>query len=344
MNNITLFTILPIALGALVLLISILKFRSTIQKSKIHLLTEHNRVNGFYNILQLLIIFFIVSYLIVLYTLITNTLIASKLLTSIIFFFGSIFVFVCILLHSNMLSSIIVNYQRSTKIDESLKEQHTVLLTRNQQLAQTENVTIFALAYQAEMRDQETGQHLERTSQYVKIIAEELATLPAYKSYLTKIYIADLVKSAPLHDIGKVGIPDAILLKPGKLSEDEFEIIKKHCEFGANALRRAEEKLHFQSFLKIAIQLTLSHHEKWNGTGYPHGLTKDKIPISARIMALADVYDALRSKRCYKEPFSHEKACKIIASEKGEHFDPDVVDAFFTHEKEFLEISEALAD
>lgn len=212
----------------------------------------------------------------------------------------------------------------------------------NDHLNKAKEVTLYALATLAETRDVETGKHLERTSQYVSIIAKELQKLPQYKSYLTNDYIDDLVKSAPLHDIGKVGIRDSILLKPGKLNDEEFELMKTHCAIGSDTLRDASEKLDFQSFLSIAIQLSRFHHEKWNGTGYPEGLSEEKIPISARIMALADVYDALRSTRPYKEPMSHEKAREIIVTESGHHFDPDVVNAFVKNEQAFMNISEKL--
>ena len=213
-----------------------------------------------------------------------------------------------------------------------------------QRLNETQDVTIMALAYQAELRDMETGYHIERTSRYVEVLARELGRLPRYKTYLTDGYIHDLVKSAPLHDIGKVGISDAILCKPGKLSAAEFEEIKRHCEYGAMILKKAEQKLTFQSFFKIALQLVTYHHEKWNGEGYPHGLKGEAIPLSARVMALSDVYDALRSQRRYKGSLCHEEAVKIILEDRGRQFDPAVVDAFVRKEKEFQRISEQMAD
>lgn len=209
----------------------------------------------------------------------------------------------------------------------------------NQHLNKAKEVTLYALATLAETRDVETGKHLERTSQYVAIIAKELQKLPQYKSYLTSEYIEDLVKSAPLHDIGKVGIRDSILLKPGKLTDEEFEQMKEHCAIGSDTLREASDKLDFQSFLSIAIQLSRFHHEKWDGKGYPEGLNGENIPISARIMALADVYDALRSTRPYKEAMTHQRAREIIVSESGRHFDPDVVNAFIKNEMSFINIS-----
>ena len=154
----------------------------------------------------------------------------------------------------------------------------------------------------------------------------------------------DLVKSAPLHDIGKVGIADSILLKPGTLTPEERQEIQRHCEMGARVLRIAEKKLKFQSFLTIAIQLTLYHHEKWDGTGYPNGLAGEAIPLSGRIMALADNYDALRTTRPYKSAFSHEQSRGIIQENRGTHFDPALVDAFLRREADFRRISEELSD
>jgi len=212
------------------------------------------------------------------------------------------------------------------------------------QLAQIERTTIFALAYQAELRDKSTGQHLKRVSLYVRLLAKGLSRDPQYKNYITAGYIEDVVKSAPLHDIGKVMVPDNILWKPGSLTPEEFEIIKKHCESGAMILREAEEQLPFRSFLRVAISLVLSHHEKWNGTGYPEGLKGENIPLAARIMALADVYDALRSERCYKKAYSHEKTCEIIKADSGSHFDPKIVDVFLKYENEFLRVSESISD
>jgi len=220
----------------------------------------------------------------------------------------------------------------------------TRLVREREVLVQTQDVTIFALAYEAELRDHATGQHLERTSEYVKILATELARHPNYYQYLTESYVSDLVRAAPLHDIGKVGIPDAILLKPGKLTATEFSIMQEHCELGVQVLNKADERLRFQSFLKIAIQLALSHHEKWDGTGYPNGTDGNQIPLSGRIMALADVYDALRSERGYKSSIGHDKSRDIILDGRGTHFDPDVVGTFLLKQDDFLWISNTLGD
>ncbi|TAN33168.1 HD domain-containing protein, partial [Patescibacteria group bacterium] len=214
----------------------------------------------------------------------------------------------------------------------------------NNELVETQDVTIFALAYQAELRDRQTGKHLERTAAYARLLGEEVSRLPSFRSYVGRDYLLDLVKSAPLHDIGKVGISDSILLKPGKLTAEEWKEMERHCELGARVLRIAEAKLKFRSFLDIATQLTLYHHEKWDGTGYPHGLAGDAIPISGRIMALADNYDALRTARPYKGAFCHEECRGIITGLRGTHFDPALVDAFVRREQDFRRISEELTD
>ena len=312
------------------MLIGMVKYYSVCRLTQTLLESEEALGNRWCKVYYSLTGLFLAGYLIVFISLCYSIPIISELLTGIIFFFGAVFVLIDITLQTGMLSSI--------------KQKHEKIIKQNEQLHQTEDVTIFTLAYLAEIRDQETGKHLERTSQYVGALARELSYMPKYNSYLTERYIFDIVKSAPLHDIGKVGIPDSILKKNGKLTTEEFEIIKQHCEFGANILKTAEKKLGFESFLRIAIQLVMSHHERWDGQGYPQGLKGDKIPLSARIMALADVYDALRSKRCYKEAFPHEQSYAIIVKERGKQFDPDIVDAFIKTEQTFLEISNTFVD
>ena len=213
-----------------------------------------------------------------------------------------------------------------------------------QEVMDTRDVAIIGLSALAESRDNETGAHILRTQEYVKALAQELAMKPTYQSLLTPSYIDLLYKSAPLHDVGKVGIPDAILLKPGKLTDDEFEIMKKHPEIGAEALSIAEQQMGESSFLSVAREIAHTHHEKWDGSGYPQGLIGDAIPLSGRLMALADVYDALISKRVYKPAFSHEKAKAIILEGEGTHFDPDVIAAFLTVEDEFKHIAGRIQD
>jgi response regulator RpfG family c-di-GMP phosphodiesterase len=178
------------------------------------------------------------------------------------------------------------------------------------------NATILGLAKLAEYRDADTGAHLERIREYSKIIAQDLAMKPRYTGYVTSDYIDDIYNSSILHDIGKVGIPDSILLKPGRLTKDEFEVVKRHSALGGDALRAVETKLEGQSFLSLGKEIAYYHHEKWDGTGYPRGLKGDEIPLSARIVALADVYDALTSKRVYKEAYSHQEAMEIITKDR----------------------------
>ena len=215
---------------------------------------------------------------------------------------------------------------------------------RTKRLALTQAVTIESLATLAEYRDPETGGHIKRTQNYVKALALHLKGHPRFRDVLSDENIELLYLSAPLHDMGKVGVPDNILLKAGKLTDEEFEEMKKHTTYGHDALRITEQKLGGDTFLSHAREIAYSHQEKWDGSGYPRGLKGDEIPISGRLMALADVYDALISKRVYKPPFSHEDAVKIIQEGKSRHFDPDVVDAFVALENTFRNIALTYAD
>lgn len=219
-----------------------------------------------------------------------------------------------------------------------------VVKQRTQQLELTQEITIESMGTLAEYRDPETGGHIKRTKNYIKLLAEKLKTHPRFSSFLTSDTIERLYKSAPLHDIGKVGVSDQILLKSGKLTDEEFEKMKQHTIYGRDALNLADKKLGGDSFLHLALEMAESHQEKWDGSGYPNGWSGDQIPISGRLMAVADVYDALISKRIYKGPFAHSKAVKIIQKEKGRHFDPDVVDAFMELSEEFRNIAIEYAD
>jgi len=215
---------------------------------------------------------------------------------------------------------------------------------RTAELARTRDVTILSLATLAETRDNETGAHILRTQRYVRALAEHLKNHPRFSHELNAETIDLLYKSAPLHDVGKVGIPDAILLKPGKLTDEEFTIMKTHASLGAEALEVAERELGTNSFMRYAREIAATHHEKWDGSGYPNSLKGDDIPISGRLMAVADVYDALISKRVYKPAFSHEKAMGILREGRGTHFDPDVVDALNAIESEFTAIAYEFGD
>jgi putative two-component system response regulator len=239
---------------------------------------------------------------------------------------------------------------------------------RDNQLIQ--DVSIRALASLAETRDTETGNHIRRTQYYVEILARHLQHHPRFAAHLKPTMLRMIVKAAPLHDIGKVGIPDHILLKPGRLSADEFEVMKTHSRIGGDAIDEAMRSEMTETdyaalrkpgdqagspaasdlegvplgFLAVAKDIALCHHEKWDGSGYPMGLAGEAIPVSARIMAISDVFDALTSRRIYKPPTSLEESVEIIRQGRGRHFDPDIVDAFLTNFAEFKTISERYAD
>jgi putative two-component system response regulator len=216
---------------------------------------------------------------------------------------------------------------------------------RTQELMAVQDVTIMVMASLAETRDSDTGNHIRRTQFYVKALAEELRAHPRFAGFLSEHTIGMLFKSAPLHDIGKVGIPDRILLKPGKLTPEEFEIMKTHTTLGRDAIEAAEKQLGIDvEFLKMAKDIAYYHQEKWDGSGYPTGASGEAIPVSARLMAVADVYDALISRRVYKDGMPHDKAVNIIVEGKGQHFDPDIVDAFVRVQDTFREIARRYAD
>ena len=228
--------------------------------------------------------------------------------------------------------------------DQNCHLQHLVN-ERTRELEQLQDVVILAMSSLAETRDNDTGNHIRRTQHYVRALGRALAAHPDFAGQLDELSIELLFKSAPLHDIGKVGIPDAILLKPGRLSGDEFEIMKKHTTYGRDAIASAEKHLGIDnSFLRLAREIAYSHQEKWDGSGYPEGLSGEAIPLSARIMAIADVYDALISKRVYKPAFSHEEAIALIHKGRGNHFDPQLVDIFMEISDEFARIAQEFRD
>ncbi len=206
------------------------------------------------------------------------------------------------------------------------------------------HATIFALARLTENRDDETGKHLERVSAYCRLIAEGLRDDGFHTDVITPAFVEDLVLSAPLHDIGKVGIPDSILLKPGPLSESEWEVMRRHPTIGAETLRHLLDTSGEQSFLRMGHEIAWCHHERWDGSGYPRGLRGEEIPLAARIMSLADCYDALTTWRPYKRPWSHEEALTYVREQCGKHFDPCIADAFLNRTAEADEIRSRLAD
>jgi putative two-component system response regulator len=201
-------------------------------------------------------------------------------------------------------------------------------------------MTIFSLAKLAESRDPETGAHLERIREYCHVLAAELARRDEYAAEMGGDYVHLIYLTSPLHDIGKVGIPDAVLLKPGKLNPDEFAVMKTHAEIGARTLSALVETSPEAKYLQMARDIAWTHHEKFDGSGYPRGLAGHDIPLCGRIVAVADVYDALTTRRVYKPAFSHEKARSIILEGCGSHFDPDVVDAFLAVEDQILRIKQ----
>jgi putative two-component system response regulator len=236
------------------------------------------------------------------------------------------------------------------KMQDFLRDQNKFLeaevLKRTEEVLALQDVTIHVMASLAETRDSDTGNHIRRTQYYVKALAEKLRFNPRFAPFLNDEKTIDILfKSAPLHDIGKIGIPDRILMKPGRFEPEEFEVMKTHTTLGRDAIIQAERLLGTEvPFLKHAKEIAYGHQEKWDGSGYPQGLAGDAIPIAARLMAVADVYDALISRRVYKSGIPHQKAVQIIADGKGSHFDPDVVDAFLALQHEFQAIAARFAD
>lgn len=212
------------------------------------------------------------------------------------------------------------------------------------EIADSQMATIFALAKLAESRDDETGRHLEHVQELCGLLATKMREQHKYGEVLDDVYLDNVVHAAPLHDIGKVAIPDRILLKPGALTQDEFEIMKTHTVLGARTLEAVRREYSHNTFIDMGVQIARSHHERWDGAGYPDALAGAEIPLSARIMAVVDVYDAARSKRVYKEARPHEEVCKFIIAEAGRQFDPDVIAAFQELQDQFGEVWQELAE
>ncbi|MDD5284299.1 MAG: response regulator [Desulfuromonadaceae bacterium] len=203
------------------------------------------------------------------------------------------------------------------------------------EVSEAQQATIFALAKLAEQRDDDTGAHLERVREYCCLLAQQLAKDSSYADHISEAFIDCIKHASPLHDIGKVAIPDSILMKPGKLTFEEFEIMKTHSIIGAENLQTVFNKYADNPFIGMGIEIALYHHERWDGAGYPDGLIGRNIPLSARIMAVADFYDALRSNRCYRKGFDHDKVKEMLLEEDGTHFDPEVIKAFLALEEQF---------
>ena len=234
---------------------------------------------------------------------------------------------------------------RNVYLEQEVERRTEEARHRTEELRISQEVTMVALASLAETRDNETGNHILRTQHYVLALATHLRDHARFSAALSEEVVDRVFKAAPLHDIGKVGIPDRILLKPGRLDADEFEIMKTHTTLGRDAIENAQRRVGVSvPLLEVAKEIALSHQEKWDGSGYPQGLSGEAIPLSARLMAVADVYDALISRRVYKAPMSHEQAAAIIVAGAGQHFDPDISDAFVALEQQFRTISTRFDD
>jgi len=230
------------------------------------------------------------------------------------------------------------------QIEEYNSELQVRVQQQVQQITSAQLGAIFAMSKLAESRDPETGEHLERMREYCKILSVQLGKLPKYQPTIDDQFIEDIYAASPLHDIGKVGIVDSVLLKPGKLTAEEWVVMKTHPIIGAATLREVDRQHPGNSLIRMGIDIAESHHERWDGTGYPYGLKNTEIPLVARILALGDVYDALTSKRCYKEAFDHEKSRAIVVENQGTLFDPEVVEAFLVTEDEFKRVREYYQD
>jgi len=224
------------------------------------------------------------------------------------------------------------------ELEKYNKHLEDMVASKVKEISESQMATIFALVKLAESRDDETGAHIERTASFCRLLADKARHLPQYAKIINDDYVATIYRASPLHDIGKVGISDLILLKPGKLTPAEFAIMKTHVEIGYQTLKNIDKRYQNNAFVQMGLDITRHHHERWDGTGYLAELKGEKIPLSARIMALADVYDALRSKRVYKPPFTHKDAVAMMQEESGTHFDPTLVELFITHNKAFEEL------
>jgi putative two-component system response regulator len=218
-----------------------------------------------------------------------------------------------------------------------------IVAEKVREISESQLATITALSKLAESRDDETGYHIERTRTFCKILCEYLRRTPRYENSIDEEYVSDVYNASVLHDVGKVGIPDRILLKPDRLTPPEFDMVKTHTAIGARTLQAAHRRYPRNSFINMGIAIARSHHERWNGNGYPDGLKGEDIPLSARIMAVADVYDALRTKRPYKPAMPHEEVARMLRDGSGKDFDPAVVEAFNATEKDFVETYDVYA-
>lgn len=241
------------------------------------------------------------------------------------------------------LQDITVMKEAEDKLERYSKHLEEMVADKVKEISESQMATIFALVKLAESRDDETGAHIERTASFCRLLAQKARALPQYSKLIDDEYIESIYRASPLHDIGKVGISDLILLKPDKLTTEEFAIMKTHVEIGYQTLKNIDKRFQNNMFIQMGLDITRYHHEKWDGSGYLFALKGEQIPLSARIMALADVYDALRSRRVYKAAFSHEKSAEIIKEGKGNHFDPTLVDLFLESQQSFAELFDKLS-
>lgn len=225
-----------------------------------------------------------------------------------------------------------------------VRDLRSLVEQQKREVADSQMALVFALAKLSESRDYETGRHMDRIQSFCRILSLALRDEFGFEDQIDDQFLDDIGRTSALHDIGKVGIEDSILLKPGRLTDDEFDLMKRHTVIGAETLQTIYREYPSNRHLEMGIEIARSHHEKWDGSGYPDGLAGEEIHLAARIMALADVYDALRSRRPYKEPFSHEKAVSIISGDSGTHFDPTLVKAFLAHEQDFAATWDDYAD
>ena len=229
------------------------------------------------------------------------------------------------------------------KLERYSKHLEEMVAEQVQQTTDAQMATIYALVKLSESRDDDTGAHIERTASYCRLLAQKARELPAFAEQIDEEFVATIYRASPLHDIGKVGISDGILLKPAKLTPEEFAIMKTHVEIGYQTLKNVENRYQNNAFIKMGLDITRYHHERWDGKGYLSELKGEQIPLSARIMTLADVYDALRSRRVYKEPYSHEKSMTLLAEGRATQFDPALLDLFIANEKEFEALYDSLS-
>lgn len=254
---------------------------------------------------------------------------------------GILFVWIASLQMFSLILYVLSDGKKQSALELDFKYQQSQL---NGELVRTRDAVIFGLAKLAESRDTDTGYHLERISAYSTRLAQAMRRDPRFRTQISAQFIRDIGVCSALHDIGKVGVEDSILLKPGSLTPVERRRMQEHARIGAECISQIESRLGQANFLETAREIALLHHEKWDGSGYPQGLSGNSIPLSARVVALADVYDALSVERCYKQPIAHEKCVEIIRGEAGKHFDPGIVDIFLQIQSEFERIRDTYAE